>query len=208
MACRVGPAGVEEQGIGTRGFSRNLGVPVASTCHSGRGDRTDELPAPSQRPGSGERKCGRTTWYRQAKDNGAWRKGGQDVGASHSTVEPGELASREPWGGKGTLGDGTVGGKHGRSIEAGNRVHETTTDSGTGEASAADGIHLPGAPHRRAVAARGLRANAAGWGRGRGWTDDPGLQRQPRGQPEAVVGPGEVRHVPRPTGAAGPHSER
>src|SRR5207249_2613429 len=31
--------------------------------------------------------------------------GRRDVGASHSTVEPGELASRGPWGGKGTPGD-------------------------------------------------------------------------------------------------------
>jgi len=51
----------------------------------------------------------------------------QEVGASHSTVEPGEL-TRGTLGREGDNVSCTVGGQHGRSIEAEDRVNTTTTD--------------------------------------------------------------------------------
>jgi hypothetical protein len=64
------------------------------------------------------------------------REGPQGVGAAHSTVEAGTLTPWGPRGGKGTLGHGTVGGKHGGDTELHHRVHATTTDSGAAQAIA------------------------------------------------------------------------
>src|SRR5436190_16655405 len=68
---------------------------------------------------------------------------------------------REPAKGKGDILAQTVGGKHDGGIELRSRVNETTTDSGTGETSSADGIHFPESPHRPVVALPSLRAHSA-----------------------------------------------
>src|SRR5207245_2294169 len=86
-------------------------------------------------------------------------KGGQGIGAPHSTRETGERNPRGAGGGKEAPGRGTVGGKHGRCSGTGSRVHETTTDSGTGEASPAVGIHFAQSPPGPTLAGRGLRPN-------------------------------------------------
>ena len=82
---------------------------------------------PSLRPRLVGTKNGTRTMVSPNEGNEVRREGRQGVGASHSTAEPGELT-------QGTLGrEGdnvscTVGGPHGRSIEARDRVNETTTD--------------------------------------------------------------------------------
>ena len=57
--------------------------------------------------------------------------GCRDVGVFRSTVEAGELASREPGGGKGRPSWGTVAGKPGGNSVSHHQVHVTTTDSET-----------------------------------------------------------------------------
>src|SRR5207244_4051269 len=93
-----------------------------------------------------------------SEGNGARRDKRQGIGALPSTVEAGEPNPRGPGGGKGAPSHRTVGGKHGGCSGTRNRVNATTTDSGTGEARAADGIHFPGAPHRPRLAVRGVPA--------------------------------------------------
>ncbi len=65
-----------------------------------------------------------------SEGNEARRDGRVEVGAFHSTVEAGELASRGPGRGKGRPSWGPVGGKHGGNTESRNRVSATTTDRG------------------------------------------------------------------------------
>jgi hypothetical protein len=79
-----------------------------------------------------------------SEGNEVRREGRWEVGTPHSTVEPGRLGPRAPWGGKGASEQGIVGGKHGQCIETGNCVDATTTNSRVGEAVTADGVHLPG----------------------------------------------------------------
>src|SRR5205807_10312398 len=83
-----------------------------------------------------------------------------------------------------------------------------TTASRAGEASAANGIHFPGSPHRPALAARSFPAHAPRWGRGRGRTNGRGLPGEPAGEPAGAVGTGQVRHVPGSAGASGADPER
>jgi len=74
----VGPAGVEEQGIDTSGFPRNLGRPVPSTMHV-RPETGSATPGLSvTRSGPAGAKHRRTSWYRQAKHNEARRDGGRE----------------------------------------------------------------------------------------------------------------------------------
>jgi len=80
----------------------------------GRGAASPNAPGPPTGVGrEGRDEDRRTGWYCQSKDNEGRRDGSRGVGASHSTAEPGELASRGSWGGKGALGRGTVEGPHG-----------------------------------------------------------------------------------------------
>ena len=62
-----------------------------------------------------------------SEGNEARRKGRQGVAASHSTAEPGE-PNRGTLGREGDNVSCTVGGQHGRSLEAGSRVTATITD--------------------------------------------------------------------------------
>jgi hypothetical protein len=66
------------------------------------------------------------TMVSPSEGNEVRREGRQGVGASHSTVEPGEL-TRGTLGREGDNASCTVGGQHGRSIEAEDRVNVTTT---------------------------------------------------------------------------------
>jgi len=56
------------------------------------------------------------TMVSPSEGNEARRNGRQEVGASRSTVEPGE-PPEGPWGGKETPSYETVGGKHARYAE-------------------------------------------------------------------------------------------
>jgi hypothetical protein len=110
--------GSKEQGIGTQGFSRNLGGPVVPTSiTAGR-----ELPVaktPGLKPASGlqEKRKQAHGVVSPSEGNEVRRNGRQDVGAPHSTVEAGEQAPPGPWGGKEVPHHGIVGGKHARCTE-------------------------------------------------------------------------------------------
>jgi hypothetical protein len=90
VAERNGPAGVEEQGTLTLGFSRNLGGPVASVSESGLG-----IPVNNSRPaavalcGCGNETQGAAAVPR-SEGNGAAREGQQEGGVLRSTEEVGE----------------------------------------------------------------------------------------------------------------------
>src|SRR5216684_5569830 len=98
MAWHVGPAGVQEQGISAPGFSRNLRDPIVSTAMAGRGYRlTNPRPAWSVSPRGSEIRHGSVV--APSEGNEVRRDGRWEVGAPHSTCEPGELGPREPGGG-------------------------------------------------------------------------------------------------------------
>ena len=167
----LGPAGVEEQGQGTRGVPGNLGDPSVSTDNSGSGARTTKAPMPSiarRRPlGANGPTQG---WYRQAK---ATKCGERDGRESERPIVPTKRGnhSEGPGGGKGAPCHETVGGKHGGCIGTRGRVHETTTDRGTRATKSGDGIHISGLPHRHRLAERGVRPHSQRRRGGRGRTD-------------------------------------
>jgi hypothetical protein len=142
---------------------------------------------------------------REAQRSGARRR--QGIGALHSTVEAGEPNLRGAGGGKESPGRGIVGGKHGRCIGTGSRVHETTANSGAGEASTADGIYLPQPPPRSAVAGRGFRSNPQRRCPGCVRADGRRLRGVPAGQPRVAAGTSQVRHLSGTARAAGAHSK-
>ena len=81
----IGPAGVEEQGIGTIGFPRNVGDPVVSTLIIGSGRCLTQ----TSRPPVGVGPCGRyegrrKEWYRQAKETKCGGMSGRE--SEHVTV--------------------------------------------------------------------------------------------------------------------------
>ena len=101
----TGPAGVGDQGVGTSGFPRNLGGPVVSIPKAGVGLPDRKTPGSRAGVGREERyQSRRKEWYCQAKENEARQEGRPDVGALHSTVEPGEPTPWGAWGGKGASG--------------------------------------------------------------------------------------------------------
>jgi hypothetical protein len=94
--------------------------------HFRLGNRNTNSPCPRPRvPAGGSKSDARVV--SPSEGNEARRDGRQGVGASHSTVEPGE-PTRGTLGREGDNVSCTVGGPHGRSIEAGDRVNKTTTD--------------------------------------------------------------------------------
>src|SRR6516162_10996709 len=120
---------------------------------SGRGPGSPTPGPPVTRAGPAGAKHRRRSRYREANAKEATRDGDQGIGAPHTTDEAGEPHPQGSGRGKGAPGCGIVGGKHGRCLETGNRVHETTTDSGTGEAVAVDGIHFSQSPSGPGMAA-------------------------------------------------------
>jgi hypothetical protein len=94
------PAGVEEQGQGTRGVPRNLGDPSVSTdiSGSGTGIPTPRAPGRASRPVGANRTQG---WYRQVKATKRGEMGGRE---SERPIVPLSQGNRPegPWGGKGT----------------------------------------------------------------------------------------------------------
>ncbi len=84
-----GPTGVGEQGEGSRGWLGNLGDPSVSTDISGSGTGM-----PTPRPTTQRRVAGSEQGARVVspnEGNEVRREGRTGVGASRSTVEPGEL---------------------------------------------------------------------------------------------------------------------
>ena len=138
-----------------------------------------------------------------SEGNEVRREGRSGVGASRSTGEAGELTPWGPGGGKGTSDHGTVGRKHGGYLEIPNRVHETTTDSGTGEASPTMGLttlaHHIDMDWLREAFDRTRKDGAVGVD---GQTAER-LRPAPGGEPPVAAGPSQVRDVPGPAGAAG-----
>jgi hypothetical protein len=110
----TGPAGVEEQGIGTqKGPPGTWEVLIVSMRHIPEGGDRMTNPWPAvERPGPPGAKRRAQRMVPPSEGRRSAVGGAQDVGALHSTVEPGELDPREPWGGKGVPSHGVVGGKH------------------------------------------------------------------------------------------------
>ena len=89
----VGLAGVQEQGVGTSGFPRNLGRPAVSISLSTGlgGSARPKAPRPQVGVGLGRRyEDRRKGWSPPCEGNEVWRDGRQGIGAPHSTAEPGE----------------------------------------------------------------------------------------------------------------------
>jgi len=98
----VGPAGVREQGVGTGGFSRNLGGPtVSGSLDVGVVAANPKAPGPVAGVGPRGSEHRRTGRYRQAKENEARREGRSEFGVLHSTVETGEPNRGDPVEGRG-----------------------------------------------------------------------------------------------------------
>jgi hypothetical protein len=96
------------------------------------------------------------------------RDGRQKSECPRSTSAAGEPTRGSPSRGRRAPCHRTVGGKHGGDIEPRSCVNATTTDSGTGEAVSADGIHVAESPHRSGMAVRGFPAYTPGRGTGSG----------------------------------------
>ena len=95
LAC-FGPAGVQEQGEGTRGLLGNLGDPAVSVVTAGW---SPGLPTPGGSAATVPSWRGRTgdeTTVSPSEGNEVRRNGRQGVGASHSNCEAGELDRRTP----------------------------------------------------------------------------------------------------------------
>jgi hypothetical protein len=124
-----GPAGVEEQGIGTSGFSRNLGGPAPLHAILPDGATGYQPLARSCAPwaAGAKRQAQRVVSPSEATRSAA--RGRQDVGASHSTAEAGEREPRGPWGGKGMPHCGAVRGSQRQDSEPGYAVNGKRADS-------------------------------------------------------------------------------
>src|SRR6266487_4704807 len=109
----VVPAGVQEHGIDTAGSLGTWEASVVSISTTlGVGGAKPKLPGPRPASGRGEKRRQAHGMVPPSEGNEVRRKERWGFGASHSTEEAGELASREPCGGKGAPSYGTVGGKH------------------------------------------------------------------------------------------------
>ena len=84
-----GPTGVQEQGAGTRGALGNLRAPSVSTDMSGSGTGITTPRPTAPRRVAGSKEDARVVSPNEG--NEVRREGRTGVGASRSTVEPGEL---------------------------------------------------------------------------------------------------------------------
>jgi RNA-directed DNA polymerase len=103
MAWRGGPTGVEEQGMSTMGFPRNLGDPVVSARYPARGT-AGRANAPGlrwRRSATDGSEARARTAVPPSEGNEVRRDGRQGVGASYSTNEAGELTRQDPVEGRG-----------------------------------------------------------------------------------------------------------
>src|SRR3989304_5111323 len=201
------PPGSKSRAKAHLGFPRNVGDPVASAANPGRRYRVNNSGPGAMAFGRDGSETRVRPWYRQAK---ATKRGGRGVRKSQrldSTVETGELGPEDPGEGSEASRNNTVGGKHGGDIGLRDRVNATTTDSGVGEASSAEGIDFAEPPPRSGVAPRGLPAHPQGRGRGGGGANVRRGRGAPGGQPSVASGAGEVRHVPGTAGATGLHPQ-
>jgi hypothetical protein len=126
------PAGVQEQGVGTRGSLGNLRDPAVSVEIAGwrPGLPTPGDPQLQSRAGGDEQ--GTKRRYRQTKATKCGEMGGRESERPIVALKQGN-STEGPCGAKGTPFQTTVGGKHGGCIGTRGRVHETTTDRGGGE---------------------------------------------------------------------------
>src|SRR5262249_14446681 len=92
----VGPAGVGEQGRGTRGVPGNLGGPIVSTAMGRLGNRLINSPVPpAERRGRWARRTTRAV-VSPSEGHEARREGRSGVGAPHTIDEVGEQALLDP----------------------------------------------------------------------------------------------------------------
>jgi hypothetical protein len=180
------------------GVPQELGAPCGSTSRTlAWGLPVRKAPGPGPASGlDGATNTGARSGTAARSTNEARREGPQGIGAPPNTDEAGELAPRGPGGGKGAPCRGAAGRKPGRHAETGTRVHETTADSGAGEAIPADGAHRPQSLPSPPLVDRGLQPHPPGWCPGRGRANRRGLWGAAAGEPAVAPGTGQVRHVP------------
>ncbi len=140
------PPGPENRASAHQGWPGTWEVRPLPNRHGGRGAASPESSRPSAGVGPHGANTGARVGPRRAKDNEVRRAGRSEVGGPRSSVDTGELAPPEPGRAKGALGQGTAGGKHDGRTEARTHVNGMSADRGTGAASAADELHLAGAP--------------------------------------------------------------
>ncbi len=131
LARRGGPAGVAERGMRALGFPRNLGdlVPSANNAGGAPADQLQALGRRARAQGSEPRCASR---YCRAKET---KRSGTSGKKSEILILPLKLGNsnrREPSGGKGVTGCGTVKGQEARDTEPGTPLHETLTGSCSG----------------------------------------------------------------------------
>ena len=113
------PAGIEEQGIGTGGFPRNMGGPVVSLGTSRPCGGPSQCPqAPASHPAPRERTTDAPEGTAKRRKRSA---AGRATGSRSALIVPSKAgqagAPADPAEGSGASGDGTVRGKHDRDIE-------------------------------------------------------------------------------------------
>ena len=100
MARWGSPGGVEERGMSTLGFPRNLGETDVSSEPRRRGKPTKKPPGPVMDIGDGEANDGCQRWYGKTRENRSLEGWASVVGAFDSTEEAGEHLPGGPCGGK------------------------------------------------------------------------------------------------------------
>lgn len=129
MAWCAGPAGVEEQGIGTRRLPRNLGRPgILHTTLSGWRPDSNSRPA-GHAFGTGGSELPAHVVVSPSEGQRSAARRGQGIGVPHSTVEPGELEPWGPGGGKEAPRGGIDGRQQPEDIEPRSAVHVSPSDS-------------------------------------------------------------------------------
>ena len=100
MARWGNPGGVEERGMSTLGFPRNLGETDVSTELRRRGEPEDKAPGRVMDIGDGEANDRCQRWYGRTRENRSPEGGTSVVGASDSTAETGKCLPGSARGGK------------------------------------------------------------------------------------------------------------
>jgi hypothetical protein len=134
--AECGPAGVQEQGISTQGFPRNLRDPAFSHGNSRLDGATGtQTPGPAWGLNHAGSEKPSEPVVSPSEGNEVRRKGLREVGVPHSTAEAGEPVPRGACGGKGVPPHGLVGGLHGEGLEPRLGVTATpATSTAAGEA--------------------------------------------------------------------------
>jgi hypothetical protein len=193
MARWGNPGGVEERGMSTLGFPRNLGETDVSTEQRQRGSRKRNLQVPSWTSVTAKR----TTDVNGGTDGRGKtevRKDGRQL--SELLIVPQKrvnVSLAEPVEGSGSRYRTTVGVKHDEYSGTRERVNENPADSGACETSSGQIVRLAVPPYRPALALGGVRAHTQRWCPGYRWCDGRGLRAGSTEPPATAARSGQVR---------------